>query len=106
MILPSEYVYTGAGVLVVTVATGAAVVPIARGAAGAGTAVVDTAWVTGCAGAEEVHPVKSVASNNSPHTILMLIIWFLSKDFFMLIVPLHTTLWEIYKISFVILIRN
>jgi hypothetical protein len=82
-------VYTGAGVLVVTAATGAAVVLMACGvgcATGngvAGTAIVDTAWVTGCAGADEVHPAKNVASNSSPHTILMVIIWLVLKDFFM-----------------------
>ena len=88
MTLPSEYVYTGAGVLVVARTAGAGVVLMACGVdcgAGtvvAGTAVVDTAWVTGCAGADEVHPVKSVASSSSPHTILMMIIWLGLWDFF------------------------
>jgi hypothetical protein len=89
MTLPSEYVYTGSGVLVVARTPGAAVVLMAcgvdwrPGTVVAGTAVVDSAWVTGCAGADEVHPAKSVASNSSPHTIPIVIIWLVLNDFFM-----------------------
>ena len=75
--------------LVVAMTTGAFVVLTASSvgsgvdAGVAGTAVVDTAGVTGCVAGDDVHPAKSAVSMSSPHTIPMMMIWLVFKGLFM-----------------------
>jgi hypothetical protein len=71
MTVPDDWVYTGAGVLVVAtvtvVAAGAIGVVVATGVAGTDVAEVVAA---GCTGAvDDVHPVRKTVRRRSPHTI-------------------------------------
>jgi hypothetical protein len=77
-------------VLVFTGATGVAVVLAARGIESGvgtgveGTVVVDIVGVTGCVIGDDVHPAKNAVSNNSPHTMPVMMIGLVFMGLFLM----------------------